>query len=247
MRNSGAGRRIGFAVTERNFYGVARAWRKRRLILGKATKFVWELNGSFLTDSLDRSASDQKHLENWVQIARVLSLEPDYTFPWMTIEGLPAGVAEFVTKARAEQRPLCAVHAGGRLPTKRWPLERFQALLDGFFQRTGSRRSSSQRRMRKQRFRTANGRLLAPQKVWACCARFFRASTPSFATILLPLMSRRQWDRGSSRFLARAIRRGSRLTKTRPTWSRPRLARFTPAWIAASNRRSFVWKLFRMI
>ena len=133
MRESGAERRIGFTVTERNFYGVARAWRKRRLILGKATKFVWELNGSLLTDSLDRSASDQKHLENWAQIARVLLLEPDYTFPWITIESLPAGVAEFVTKARAEQRPLCAVHTGGRLPTKRWPLARFQALLDGFF------------------------------------------------------------------------------------------------------------------
>lgn len=137
MRKSGAGRRIGFAVNERNFYGVARAWRKRRLILGKAVKRAWELTGSLLTDSLDRLAPDQKHLANWTQIARVLSLAPDFRFPWMAVGPLPQNVSKFVEKARAERRPLCAVHSGGRLPTKRWPLQRFQALLDGFFPENG--------------------------------------------------------------------------------------------------------------
>lgn len=67
----------------------------------------------------------------------MLSLAPDFRFPWMAVGTLPQNISEFVEQARAERRPLCAVHSGGRLPTKRRPLQRFQALLDAFFPENG--------------------------------------------------------------------------------------------------------------
>ncbi|MDX2079356.1 MAG: glycosyltransferase family 9 protein [Terrimicrobiaceae bacterium] len=131
---SGAGVRVGFALKAQNFYGAARPWRKRRLRLAQVAV---ALSGPLLTHALDRRERQQPQRENWTQIARVLGFEPDVRMPWWPVPKPTGAVGEWIESVKAAGRPLWVVHAGGRLPTKRWPLERFQQLLNGYFSRRG--------------------------------------------------------------------------------------------------------------
>jgi len=131
MKRSGAGTRIGFRVAEGNFYGVARPWRRRRLMAGQlATRL---LSGPLLTHPLDRPPHGQTHGDNWTQIARTLGREPEFSFPWMPLPPAPPEFREFVDSCRAAGMRVAAVHAGGRLPGKRWPIKKFEALLTTWF------------------------------------------------------------------------------------------------------------------
>jgi len=133
MRQSGAGTRIGPRVAAGNFYGAAQPWRRRRLLLGRLAGRLLGLTGSLLTRPLDRAPQGQTHGQNWTQIARALGWEPDFSFPWLPVSPAPQPFQAFVTSCRTAGKRVVAVHAGGRLATKRWPIENFETLLGKFF------------------------------------------------------------------------------------------------------------------
>ena len=132
MRKSGAGRRIGFRVAARNFYGAARPWRKRRLLAGQLAERIFSLTSPLLTEALDRPDSGQTHGASWHQIARALGFEPDYALPWLPLPAITSGFENFLAESRAGGRKILALHPGGRLPGKRWAIGRFQELLRGY-------------------------------------------------------------------------------------------------------------------
>ncbi len=128
--------RFGFPANEINFYGVHLGWRRRRLHLGQ----FFEKAASFcrlplLTNLLNRRHASDPHFQNWWILAKELSLEVSYEAPW--IEQLPIPLpdptATFVAKQKQSGQKLWLLHAGGRLATKRWPIERFETLLRDFF------------------------------------------------------------------------------------------------------------------
>lgn len=129
MKWSGAGTRAGFRVIARNFYGAARPWRKRRLLAGALATRVLSLAGPLLTHPLDRAAEGQTHCANWSQMAEVIGCAPDFSFPWLPVPEAPLEFRDFVRSSREAGMRVVALHAGGRLPGKRWPLEHFQSLL----------------------------------------------------------------------------------------------------------------------
>jgi len=129
MRWSGAGTRIGFRVNARNFYGAARPWRQRRLFAGGLATRVLSLTGPLLTHPLDRAPEGQTHCSNWSQIAEVIGCSPDFSFPWLPVPEAPLELRDFIKSSREAGMRVLAMHAGGRLPGKRWPLEHFQTLL----------------------------------------------------------------------------------------------------------------------
>lgn len=132
MKQTGAERRIGFRLTEGNFYGVSRPWRKRRLIVGKLAEKILSMTGPVLTEALDRSPTGQTHGQNWAQLAAALNIEPDFSYPWLSLPPPSGEFLPFLTESRADGKKILAIHAGGRLPGKRWPADRFQKLLQGF-------------------------------------------------------------------------------------------------------------------
>jgi len=137
MRVSGARVRAGFRVTASNFYGAAHAWRRRRILAGRLGSSLLSLGSPLLTHPLDRDPARGAHYENWRALADVLGFEPDESIPWLPVADPPAPVAQFVRGQRARGRKVVAVHAGGRLPTKRWPVGRFEEILRGWFVRRG--------------------------------------------------------------------------------------------------------------
>lgn len=126
-RLTGAPRRIGFPMNERNYYASEIPWRKRRLVWGKAISGL--AFGRLLTDPLQRDTITESHFHNWERLAARLKLELPTKTPWFQIPDVEV-------PAFARGKNFWAIHAGGRLPTKRWPLERFQELL-GFFAERG--------------------------------------------------------------------------------------------------------------
>ena len=130
MRRTGAGRRIGFRVAAGNFYGAARPWRKRRVLVGRLAEKVFP--SPLLTEPLDRAESGQTHGASWAQMAAALGFEPDYSFPWLPLPPATSEFKKFLGESRAGGRKVLALHPGGRLPGKRWPIGRFQELLRGY-------------------------------------------------------------------------------------------------------------------
>lgn len=133
MRRSGAGTRVGVRLAPGNFYGVAQAWRRRRLFAGQLAARALSLAGPLLTAGLDREPGAGTHWQMWEQVGRSLALTPDFSVPWMRVAAAPQKFQAFVADARAAGNRLVAVHAGGRLPTKRWATGNFEALLKGWF------------------------------------------------------------------------------------------------------------------
>jgi ADP-heptose:LPS heptosyltransferase len=133
MRRSGARRRIGFRIAARNMYGIAHAWRRRRLAAGVFSSQILSLAGPLLTHPLDRASAGQSHLESWTQIAQSLDLMADVSRPWLPVPEAPAEFQEFVRDARNAGMRMAIVHGGGRLPSKRWPVAKFEELLRGWF------------------------------------------------------------------------------------------------------------------
>ncbi len=133
MRRSGAGTRVGVRLAEGNFYGVAHAWRRRRLVAGQMAARALSLAGPVLTKSVDRDPGAGTHWQMWERIGRQLGLEPEYSIPWMPVVPAPGEFQVFVDQARAGGRRVVAVHAEARLPTKRWALNHFEELLRGWF------------------------------------------------------------------------------------------------------------------
>jgi heptosyltransferase-2 len=132
MARTGAGRRIGFQVNARNFYGAARPWRARRLLAGRLAETVFSLIAPILTHPLDRAEAGQAQGASWAQMATVLGFEPDYSFPWIPLPTPPRDFDDFLANARKAGKKILVLHPGGRLPGKRWPTSRFQELLSGY-------------------------------------------------------------------------------------------------------------------
>ena len=124
MASTGAGQRIGFPMTRGNYYAADLPWRRARRWLGRTLEIfwrVWNRGQSALTHPLHRESSRQPHLRCWEQIAAALGHACDYSVPWIRVSDADQPVPD--------QRPVLAVHAHARLPSKQWPREKWRELL----------------------------------------------------------------------------------------------------------------------
>lgn len=133
MRLTGAGIRGGFSMTPANYYCAEEIGRKSKLTAGALLSKAWNiLPGSpLLTHPCVRPNPRQSQLGNWEQLARTLGFHVDVSLPWITPPEIPSEDLRQFLKIHGGKR-VVAVHAGGRLAVKRWPLARFQALIDGY-------------------------------------------------------------------------------------------------------------------
>lgn len=122
MAETGAARRVGFPMTRRNYYAADLPWRRHRRWTGRALESVWGAlhpGKPLLTQWLHREAPSQSHLRCWEQIAESLGVACDYSVPWMKTSDTPGRGG----------RPVLAVHAHARVPSKQWPLARWRELI----------------------------------------------------------------------------------------------------------------------
>lgn len=124
MYESGARHRVGFPMTPGNYYAAQLTWRRQRLWAGRAWETLWRLTHPgvpLLTSCLHRKDPRQSHHRCWEQVAEAVGVNCDHSLPWIkpTATALP----------RSKARPLLAVHAHARLPSKQWPYERWRQLL----------------------------------------------------------------------------------------------------------------------
>ncbi len=136
---SGAPRRVGFPMTPGNYYAAEIPWRRRRLKTGQMMETVARIAGiPLINEPLHRGSRSESHLQNWHRIAGHLGIPFSLTPPWIAGEmELPEAARQFVEAQKSAGRRLWILHGGGRLPTKRWPVDRFQELLKTFFADSG--------------------------------------------------------------------------------------------------------------
>jgi len=123
MAETRAPRRIGFPMTRANYYASDLPWRCQRLLSGRLLEDLWRFfhaGRSLLTQSLHRESPRQSHLRCWEQIAGSLDISCDYSVPWIK-------VAE---SSPQKERPVLAVHASARVPSKQWPTARWRELVN---------------------------------------------------------------------------------------------------------------------
>jgi len=137
MALSGTPARLGFPMNRKNYLAHERRWRNRHLIAGQTLTLLAELAllRPLLTTRLDRANYLQQHLEDWHQIADAMKLPWDTSTPWIKAGGHTrnSAVDQFCSAARTRGEQLWMLHPGARLPSKRWPLHRFQELVDSVF------------------------------------------------------------------------------------------------------------------
>jgi ADP-heptose:LPS heptosyltransferase len=122
MAETHAVRRVGFPMTHGNYYAADLPWRRNRRWLGRILESLWGATHPgrpLLTEPLHRESSRQSHLRCWEQIAESLGISCDYSLPW---------IATPPAQPRSG-RPVLAVHAHARVPSKQWPLGRWRELL----------------------------------------------------------------------------------------------------------------------
>ena len=122
MAETRATRRVGFPMTRGNYYAADLPWRRTRQWLGRALEVLWSTSHPgrpLLTRSLHRESPRQSHLRCWEQIAAALGVSCRYDMPWIKCP----------TDRPRGPRPVLAVHAHARLPSKQWPLNRWRELL----------------------------------------------------------------------------------------------------------------------
>jgi ADP-heptose:LPS heptosyltransferase len=133
---AGAQSRVGFPMTPENYYASGIDWRRRNLAIGRFIERVFaSLGVRLVSEPIQRESASSSHLSNWVSLGRKLGWEIDLQTPWFAVPDgvLDGGLGEFLAVHRSAGRRVCFVHAGGRLPTKRWPVGNFQTLLETFF------------------------------------------------------------------------------------------------------------------
>lgn len=135
MALTGAPTRAGFTVEAGNFYAAEIPWRKRRLLAGRIlSRTFGVLRGApLLTNPLRKFDANQHHAQSWRQLAAALGFEVDDHLPWIDPEPFSAPLPQLAFPNTP--RPLFALHAGGRLPSKRW--QGFEEVLRLFFARSG--------------------------------------------------------------------------------------------------------------
>ena len=123
MAMSGAPRRIGFPMTETNYYASRVTWRRRNRCLGRGIECLAPLvaGRSLLTDVLYRQNAFQSHLQAWRQISGAVGSPWSTATPWMNVKpfGFPIPC----------HKPLWLVHPGARKAVRQWPIERFEAVV----------------------------------------------------------------------------------------------------------------------
>ncbi len=123
MAETRAAQRIGFPMTHGNYYAADLPWRRNRRWLGRTLETLWQAahpGRPMLTQWLHRESPRQSHFRCWEQIAEALGISCDYSVPWIQA---PA------TETSRRDRPVLAVHAHARVPSKQWPVERWRELL----------------------------------------------------------------------------------------------------------------------
>jgi ADP-heptose:LPS heptosyltransferase len=123
MAETRATRRVGFPMTRGNYYAAKLPWRQRRRFFGRALEILWRAlhpNTPLLTQWLHRESPRQPHFRCWQQIAEALDVPYDVSVPWIA--------AKDNTAQQRGPRPVLAVHAHARLPSKQWPLHRWREL-----------------------------------------------------------------------------------------------------------------------
>ncbi|MDD5260592.1 MAG: glycosyltransferase family 9 protein [Methylacidiphilales bacterium] len=139
MALSGAKVRIGFALTNDNIYASGLPWRRREIFYGRLAARLLEAvsGGRWLTLGLEKKSSSQAHWEDWRQMSGALGAAWRDALPWFdpAAEDLRGEMADFFQKAALSGKPVFLLHAGAGHPTKRWPVERFQAVIHEWFTR----------------------------------------------------------------------------------------------------------------
>ncbi len=139
MALSGARTRLGFPMTRQNYLAHERPWRRRHLRAGRVVTLLagCALLRPLLTRKLARNSYRQAHIEDWRQLAQALGLEWNIATPWFPVSGFspPAGdrLERVCAGARASGEKIWLLHTGARLPSKCWPHDRFQEVVDTVF------------------------------------------------------------------------------------------------------------------
>jgi ADP-heptose:LPS heptosyltransferase len=123
MTETQAKQRIGFPMTHGNYYAADLPWRRQRLWSGRALEAFWRFfhaGRPLLTQWLHRESPSQSQLRCWEQIAESLGVSCDYSVPWIRVS---AGSPH-------TERPVLAVHAHARVPSKQWPMARWRELVN---------------------------------------------------------------------------------------------------------------------
>lgn len=120
MRLSGAPVRVGFPMTERNFYASQLDWRKRQIKIGAALTAAGSLLtlGPLLNRKVRRADYYQHHVEDFRDLSAALGVPWDETRPWLPAPARPAGAA-----------PVWIVHPGARFEGRRWPVGLFGRII----------------------------------------------------------------------------------------------------------------------
>jgi ADP-heptose:LPS heptosyltransferase len=121
MAETHASRCIGFPMTRGNYYAADLPWRRQRRLLGRVLESLWQVTHPgrpLLTQELHRESARQSHQRCWEQLAESLGVTCDYTVPWFQTT---PGIAP-----PDRPRPVLALHAHARLPSKQWPLDRWR-------------------------------------------------------------------------------------------------------------------------
>jgi ADP-heptose:LPS heptosyltransferase len=111
---TGAKQRIGFPTNRTNFYAPSAPGRASRLLLGR----MLEAFLPRLTDPL-QSGPRSTHIERWGRMAGVLGFECDFSVPWIPEPSVSKN-----------PRPVLGIHWYARLPSKQWPMEKWDELLE---------------------------------------------------------------------------------------------------------------------
>ena len=137
MAMTGAEARIGFPMDNGNFYASELPWRRRKILIGKGMNFVGGLclGGELLTQKLHRGDYFQHHMEDWRQVAEALNLTWSTVLPWFSAPKtfLLPEVSEWLQAARSQSQKIWLLHPGARAPGRRWPIEKFRALIEQTF------------------------------------------------------------------------------------------------------------------
>jgi glycosyltransferase involved in cell wall biosynthesis/ADP-heptose:LPS heptosyltransferase len=139
MALTGARHRIGFPMERRNVYASELPWRRQQIFFGRGMNLLGGLGlgRKLLTHKVRRNHYFQHHVEDWRQVAEMLGLNWSTDLPWFKAPeaSLPPAISEWLQTVRTRRQKAWLVHPGALNPTRRWPAERFRALIEQTFVR----------------------------------------------------------------------------------------------------------------
>jgi ADP-heptose:LPS heptosyltransferase len=120
MGLSGAKVRVGFPMTENNFYASQLPWRQKQIRIGGLLYIAGSIVAMrpLLTEKTNRSHYYQHHVDDFRNLAAAVGIPWDETRPWLPPRTVPT-----------ESRPVWLVHPGARFAGRRWPLDSFAKIV----------------------------------------------------------------------------------------------------------------------